>query len=85
MVLALGHNKTVVWLQPLYCVRAVNQIEPESVTALQYFSNSLSLSLALTAISAKNGEISSPVQRGRARNKSAKRAAGSGGSSEAGK
>lgn len=75
----------VIWIQPLYCVRAMYQIEPDSVTVLQYFNSSLSLSFALTAMSAKNGDISSPVQRGRARNRSVKRAAGSAGRAEAGR
>lgn len=65
--------------------RAVYHIPSGSVIALAYFSNSLSLSLLSTTISARNGDISSAFHLERVRKRSAKRPAGSDGSSDAGK
>ena len=65
--------------------RAVYHMPSVSVTDLAYFSNSLSLSFASTAMSSKNGAMSFACHRVRVRNRSAKRAVGSVGSSLRGK
>jgi hypothetical protein len=57
----------------------------ESVVALANLRSSLSRSLESTAISERKGEISSPRQCDRVKNRSAKRGAGSMGRVDAGK
>ncbi len=69
----------------MYFARPVYHIPCESVRARACFSNSLSRSLESTAMSARNGAISSPFQRGRARKSSVKRAPGSTGKAAEGK
>ncbi len=69
----------------VYCTRAVYLTPCMSETARQYFSSSLSRSLALIAMSVKKGTISAPVHMERVRNNSENRAAGSTGRADAGK